>query len=185
MSQKAFLMGEEHVFGQHETTQTSIASIEKAAGLYFWSLAELDPLAKEEEGVGPPLTDVTQIRFFLTAPGRALNNVLIASAGLANTVKPIRALRCQIFSLGDSFFIKIVPRIRISGCIRGKDSFLPIANVCFRKLSHFLATFRVLQCPDLRPCDLIIPFLNRFLPRIYDNKAEHTGTERNTEGENL
>jgi endonuclease G len=64
MSQKGFLREEEYVFGQHETTQTSIVSIEKAAGLSFGSLAALDPLAKAEEGMTPPLTDVSQIRFF-------------------------------------------------------------------------------------------------------------------------
>jgi len=64
MSQDAFLREEEFVFGQHETTQVPISSIEQQAGLSFGDLASRDPLAGEvEEALPGALTDFRQIRF--------------------------------------------------------------------------------------------------------------------------
>lgn len=65
MSQEAFLEEEEHVFGQHETAQVPIATIEEQTGLSFGDLADRDPLAgmAEEETVLGALTDFKQIRF--------------------------------------------------------------------------------------------------------------------------
>jgi endonuclease G len=63
MSQKDFLTDEEFVFGQHKTTQTSIATIEQRAGLSFGELSRHDPLDKIEAVAAPELTDVRQIRF--------------------------------------------------------------------------------------------------------------------------
>ncbi len=62
MSQQDFLREEEFVFGQHKTSQRSIASIEQRTGLSFGPLAELDPL-EDTEALVPELTDVRQIRF--------------------------------------------------------------------------------------------------------------------------
>ncbi|ULN45212.1 DNA/RNA non-specific endonuclease [Mycolicibacterium goodii] len=62
MSQRDFLGDEEFVFGQHETTQTSIASIEQRSGLSFGELSAHDPL-DEIELATLSLTDVRQIRF--------------------------------------------------------------------------------------------------------------------------
>ena len=54
---------EEFVFGQHETAQVSIASIEQETGISFGPLAAVDPF-EDLEGVEPPaLTDFRQIRF--------------------------------------------------------------------------------------------------------------------------
>jgi endonuclease G len=64
MSQEAFLQEEEFIFGQHRTSQTSIAAIEQETGLSFGPLAELDPFEQVEEGVAGDLTDFAQIRFF-------------------------------------------------------------------------------------------------------------------------
>ena len=63
MSQEDFLRDEEFVFGQHKTSQTRIAAIEKRAGVSFGPLAALDPFDGDEEGVGALLTDPAQIRF--------------------------------------------------------------------------------------------------------------------------
>jgi endonuclease G len=62
MSQKDFLTDEEFVFGQHETNQTSIATIEQRAGLSFGELPHHDPLDVIESPT-TVLTDVNQIRF--------------------------------------------------------------------------------------------------------------------------
>lgn len=62
MSQRDFLREEEFVFGAHHTTQRSISSIERRAGLSFGRLTELDPF-EEPEGIAPRLTDVSQIQF--------------------------------------------------------------------------------------------------------------------------
>lgn len=64
MSQEDFLGEEEHVFGQHETTQVPISLIEQQTGLSFGDLASRDPLAGEvEEALPGALTDFRQIRF--------------------------------------------------------------------------------------------------------------------------
>jgi endonuclease G len=63
MSQQAFLTDQEFVFGQHETAQTSIASIEARGGLDFGPLAALDPMGTVTEGIESPLTDFSQIVF--------------------------------------------------------------------------------------------------------------------------
>ena len=52
MSQEDFLRDEEFVFGQHKTSQTRIAAIEKRAGLSFGRLAALDPFEGDERGRG-------------------------------------------------------------------------------------------------------------------------------------
>lgn len=62
MSQREFLTDEEFVFGQHKTTQTSIATIEQRAGLSFGELSRHDPLDVIESPT-TELTDVAQIRF--------------------------------------------------------------------------------------------------------------------------
>lgn len=62
MSQRDFLGDEEFVFGQHKTTQTSIAAIEQRAGLSFDRLSQHDPL-DEIEAVAAELTNLHQIRF--------------------------------------------------------------------------------------------------------------------------
>jgi endonuclease G len=62
MSQEDFLTDEEFVFGQHKTTQTSIATIEQRAGLSFGELSSHDPLDVIESPT-TELTDVGQIRF--------------------------------------------------------------------------------------------------------------------------
>ena len=64
MSQEAFLSEQEFVFGQHETAQVPISSIEEQAGISFGDLASRDPLAGEvEEALSGALTDFRQIRF--------------------------------------------------------------------------------------------------------------------------
>jgi endonuclease G, mitochondrial len=63
MSQRDFLKEEEFVFGEHETAQRTISSIEARTGLSFGRLAELDPFEEPEGITAPPLSDVTQIRF--------------------------------------------------------------------------------------------------------------------------
>ncbi|HKH45250.1 MAG TPA: DNA/RNA non-specific endonuclease [Thermoanaerobaculia bacterium] len=64
MSQEAFLSEQEFVFGQHETAQVPISSIEQQTGLSFGDLASRDPLAGEvEEALPGALTDFRQIRF--------------------------------------------------------------------------------------------------------------------------
>ena len=63
MSQKNFLQEEEFVFGQHETTQLPIRTIEARSGLSFGRLADLDPLRDVQEARVAPLTRFEQIRF--------------------------------------------------------------------------------------------------------------------------
>lgn len=63
MSQKNFLQEEEFVFGQHETTQLPIRTIEARSGLSFGRLADVDPLRDVEEARVAPLTRFEQIRF--------------------------------------------------------------------------------------------------------------------------
>jgi endonuclease G, mitochondrial len=63
MSQRDFLREEEFVFGQHETAQVSISSIEARTGLSFGPLAALDPFEELEGIADQRLTDVSQIRF--------------------------------------------------------------------------------------------------------------------------
>ena len=62
MSQESFLDPSEFVFGQHESRQARIASIERKTGLSFGPLARLDPLRGDE---APPvvLRDLSQIVF--------------------------------------------------------------------------------------------------------------------------
>ncbi len=64
MSQEAYLREEEFIFGQHKTSQASIASIEHETGLSFGPLADLDPFEQVEEGLAGELTDFNQIRFY-------------------------------------------------------------------------------------------------------------------------
>ncbi len=63
MSQEAFLTGQEFVFAQHKTAQTSIRSIGQKAGLSFGDLVSVDPFIDVEEGVESSLSDFSQIRF--------------------------------------------------------------------------------------------------------------------------
>jgi endonuclease G len=63
MSQEDFLRDEEFVFGQHQTWQTPIHSIELQSGIRFGGLAALDPLKDLEESVGAPLVDFSGIVF--------------------------------------------------------------------------------------------------------------------------
>jgi DNA/RNA endonuclease G (NUC1) len=64
LSQEDYLQEEEFVFGQHKTSQVSIAWIQSKTGLSFGHLADVDPLARGEEGPeAGPLTDPSQIRF--------------------------------------------------------------------------------------------------------------------------
>jgi endonuclease G len=63
MSQQDFLREEEFVFGQHETAQISIRSIEQQTGLSFGNLSSLDPLRDTDESIAGPLTSFRQIRF--------------------------------------------------------------------------------------------------------------------------
>lgn len=63
MSQEDFLREEEFVFGQHETSQVPIATIEQQTGLSFGDLVDRDPLRDLEEALPGPLTDFRQIRF--------------------------------------------------------------------------------------------------------------------------
>jgi endonuclease G len=63
MSQESFLRDEEFVFGQHQTTQARIKTIETRTGISFGPLAALDPFNDDEEGVATTLTDPSQIKF--------------------------------------------------------------------------------------------------------------------------
>jgi endonuclease G len=68
MSQENFLTDEEFVYGQfvnkeQETTQVSLRSIERDAGVDFGDLTELDPLMSDDEAIVRPLRSVQQIRF--------------------------------------------------------------------------------------------------------------------------
>jgi endonuclease G len=63
LNQDAFLREEEFVFGQHETSQIPISTIERGAGVSFGELTALDPLSQVEEALPTPLTDFNQIRF--------------------------------------------------------------------------------------------------------------------------
>jgi endonuclease G len=61
MSQEHLLAESEFVFGQHETWQVPLATIERRAGLSFAALTAADPLADVEEGTVAPLADFHQI----------------------------------------------------------------------------------------------------------------------------
>jgi len=63
MSQASFLEPEEFVFGQHETYQIPIKTIEARTGLSFGSLTRRDPLRELEEEAPAQLTDFDQIQF--------------------------------------------------------------------------------------------------------------------------
>jgi endonuclease G len=63
LSQKGFFSEEEFVFGGHETTQVSIATIESKAGLSFGRLRDFDPFDRVDEARPTPLTALEQIRF--------------------------------------------------------------------------------------------------------------------------
>jgi endonuclease G len=63
MSQEDFLREEEFVFGQHETFQTPIRTIESRAGISFGPLAAVDPFDAVDEAATLPLSDFSQIRF--------------------------------------------------------------------------------------------------------------------------
>ncbi len=63
MSQRSYLQREEFIFGQHETSQTSIREIEQKAGLDFGQLNSIDPFRRTTESFSAPLTDFSQIRF--------------------------------------------------------------------------------------------------------------------------
>ncbi len=64
MSQSSFLREEEFVFGQHETSQIPVATIEARSGLKFPELSAVDPLRHGEEALALPLTDYSQIKFY-------------------------------------------------------------------------------------------------------------------------
>ncbi len=64
MSQRSFLREEEFVFGQHETSQIPISTIEARSGLKFGDLSLVDPLLGGEEALTLPLTDYSQIKFY-------------------------------------------------------------------------------------------------------------------------
>lgn len=63
MSQEDFLGGQEFVFAQHRSAQRPIREIEQRAGLDFGPLAEVDPLAGQEEAPPVDLVSPSQIRF--------------------------------------------------------------------------------------------------------------------------
>jgi len=67
MSQEDYLRGEEFVFGDHNSSQVSIASIEAMTGLSFGNLPDVDPMRDTQEAVGgpppAPLRDFREIRF--------------------------------------------------------------------------------------------------------------------------
>ena len=63
MSQLSHLKDEEFVFGEHESSQRAISSIEARTGLCFGPLAAIDPFVEPESVVPPVLTDVRQIKF--------------------------------------------------------------------------------------------------------------------------
>ncbi len=63
MSQRSYLQEEEFIFGQHETAQKSISSIEQQAGLDFGPLSSVDPLHRAGESLSAALTDFSQILF--------------------------------------------------------------------------------------------------------------------------
>jgi len=62
MSQESFLDPSEFVFGEHESRQTRIATIERRTGLSFGPLAALDPL-RGDEAPRVVLRDLEQVRF--------------------------------------------------------------------------------------------------------------------------
>src|SRR6266568_1740241 len=64
MSQHSFLREEEFVFGQHETSQIPISTIEARSALKFGDLSLVDPLRGGEESLTLPLTDYSQIKFY-------------------------------------------------------------------------------------------------------------------------
>jgi endonuclease G len=63
MSQRSYLQEAEFIFGQHETAQKSISSIEHQAGLDFGPLSAADPLERADESPATALTDFRQILF--------------------------------------------------------------------------------------------------------------------------
>jgi endonuclease G len=63
MSQRSYLQEEEFIFGQHETAQKSISSIEQQAGLDFGSLSSVDPFEFTHESLATELRDFSQILF--------------------------------------------------------------------------------------------------------------------------
>ncbi|HVQ36822.1 MAG TPA: DNA/RNA non-specific endonuclease [Pyrinomonadaceae bacterium] len=63
MSQRSYLQEEEFIFGQHETAQRSISSIEQQAGLDFGPLSAVDPLQTANESFATELTNFSQILF--------------------------------------------------------------------------------------------------------------------------
>lgn len=63
MSQRSYLQQEEFIFGQHETAQKSISSIEQQAGLDFGLLSSVDPLEHTHESLATELRDFSQILF--------------------------------------------------------------------------------------------------------------------------
>lgn len=62
VSQAEFLSREEFVFGQFNTYQRSINSLETATGIKFGKLANVDPI-KGEEFITTPLASVDDVRF--------------------------------------------------------------------------------------------------------------------------
>ena len=62
VSQEDYLSNEEFVFGQFNTYQRSIKSIERLTGLKFGNLASVDPI-KGEEAIATPVAAVDEIRF--------------------------------------------------------------------------------------------------------------------------
>jgi endonuclease G len=62
VSQEDYLKNEEFVFGEFETYQVSIKSIETRTGLSFGNLSKVDPI-KGQEAVGAPLVSVDEIKF--------------------------------------------------------------------------------------------------------------------------
>jgi endonuclease G len=63
MSQRDFLPGEEFVFGQYETYQTPLATIEEMTELNLGGLREADPLGALPEAPARPLRSFDEILF--------------------------------------------------------------------------------------------------------------------------
>ncbi|WP_420146722.1 DNA/RNA non-specific endonuclease [Spirosoma sp.] len=65
MSQEGFLREEEFIFGQHDTAQVPIASIESLTGLSFGQLTDVDPLNSVRESLtaSSVLKNFNQIQF--------------------------------------------------------------------------------------------------------------------------
>lgn len=62
VSQEDYLSNQEFVFGEFNTYQVSIKSIERRTGLKFDKLVDVDPI-NGEESFGAPLTNVEEVRF--------------------------------------------------------------------------------------------------------------------------